>query len=146
MLRENNDDLRKQERLFEVFSEKLGLDYIQFPSTGKKYRIDGCLYSLDDGSVRAWVECKWYSGNAHCFLNPPKYNELIILGGLYKIPSYLVFREFDRWGYICLHDGDRVFCDYKLRVSGGTPQGRIPNNDDIEPLVCLNKDKIIWGN
>ena len=62
------------------------------------------------------------------------------------LPSYLVFREYDRWGYILLHDGNNIVCNYTTKLIGGTPKGRIANDDDIEPLIVLNKNNIEWGN
>lgn len=142
--RETKEDLVKQKRLLEVFSKHIKSDFNQFNSFSKKYRIDGYCYR--DKDITCWVECKWYNKNAHCFLNVPKFNELIQLSKNTMLPSYLVFREYDRWGYILLHDGNNIVCNYTTKLIGGTPKGRIVNDDDIEPLIVLNKNNIEWGN
>ena len=144
--RETEEDLKKQKRLLDVFSKKLNTNYNQFSSFSKKYRIDAYLYDEQHKNIRAWVECKWYNNKAHCFLNVPKFKELISLSEMTNLPSYLLFREHNRWGYILLHDGLSVSCTYETKLLGGTPKGRVSNDDDVEPLVAINKRHIIWGN
>jgi len=145
--RETADDLVKQERLFQVFSNHMNCDYSQFHSSSKKYRIDGYCYDSITKNIVCWVECKWYSRNAHCFLNVPKFNELIELSTNTELPSYFLFREFDKWGYILIHDGKNLVCDYTgIKKLGGTPPGRVVNYDDIEPVIVLNRNGIKWGN
>ena len=146
MKRETPEDLLKQKRLLQVFSEKMDLEFNQFPSFSKKYRIDGYCYDKKTYNVVCWIECKWYNNKAHCFLNVPKFNELIRLSELTKKPSYLLFREYDKWGYILLHDGFNITCSYSTKLSGGTPVGRVKNEDDLEPLIVLDKNNINWGN
>ena len=58
----------------------------------------------------------------------------------------VLFREHDKWGYILIHDGKQIVCNYSVKLLGGTPNGRVPNEDDIEPLIALNKKNIVWGN
>jgi len=140
MLRETKQDRINQERLFKVFAEKKGWKYRMFPSTAKKYRIDGYFYD-DKNNVKCWVECKWYSGKAYLMLNVPKYNELKSLTASTFYPSILLFREGDKWGWIVVGSSKP-----KIKVMGGTPKGRTPNEDDIEPLVVFNRSDIVWGN
>ena len=90
--------------------------------------------------------CKLYNNNAHCYLNVPKFKELIDLSETTLLPSYFLFREYDRWGYIMIHDGFNIVCKYNTKLTGGTPNGREANPDDIEPIIVLNKENIIWGN
>lgn len=142
--RETQEDLLRQKRLFEVFSKRLNVKYKQFSSHSKKYRIDGFCYK--NNSIYSWVECKWYSKKAHCYLNIPKFKELIQLSDITLLPSYFLFREYDKWGYILLHDGKNIVCNYTVKLAGGTPEGRAPNEDDIEPLIVLDKKNIVWGN
>jgi hypothetical protein len=144
-LRETEADKKRQTRLFEVFSSHKELNFGQFSSSNKKYRIDGYLYD-ESKNIRAWVECKWYNNRAHCFLNVPKYKELISLSSTTTQPSFLLFREHNKWGYICLHTGLEKGATYDIRLTGGTPKGRVINEDDIEPLVVLHKKFITWGN
>jgi len=94
--------------------------------------------------LRYWIECKWYRREAHCYLNVPKFNELLLLSERTNVPSYLVFREYKRWGYIMLHDGSNIVCKYSVKILGGTPKNRVQNGDDIEPLIVLDRDDIIW--
>ena len=144
--RETKEDLKKQRRLLEVFSNLCEVDFNQFPSFSKKYRIDGYLYDKRTKDIISGVECKWYNGKAHCFLNVPKFQELVSLSSISGLPSYLLFREYDKWGYILIHDGKQIVCNYSVKLLGGTPNGRVPNEDDIEPLIALNKKDIVWGN
>ena len=144
--RETKQDLKKQQRLFEVFSKRMNLSYNQFSSFSKKYRIDGYCYDDKDKKIACWIECKWYNKKAHCFLNVPKFKELVKLSETTLLPSYLLFREHEKWGYILLHSGKNITCKYTVKLMGGTPKGRTPNDDDIEPLIILNKEDIVWGN
>ena len=145
VLRETTEDRVKQTRLLDVFSSELDCAYGEFKSTSNKYRIDGYLCDSEK-NIKAWVECKWYTNKAHLFINPPKFLELINLSEKTKLPSYFLFREGDFWGYILIHDGNEITCNYTVRLCGGTPQGREINDDDVEPLVTLAYDDIIWGN
>jgi len=144
--RETNQDLVKQKRLFEVFSKRMNFHYSQFSSFSKKYRIDGYCYNPENKNITCWLECKWYSKKAHCFLNIPKFNELIQLSKVTLLPSYLLFREYEKWGYILLHDGKNIVCNYDIKLIGGTPKNRVVNDDDIEPLIILSRLDIEWGN
>ena len=138
--RETEEDKRKQRRLFEVFAKHKGMNFKEFSPKSGKYRIDGFLYNHNN-TITAWVECKWYNGKAHLYLNVAKYNELISLSNISDAPSYLLFREGNRWGFVKIGD-----CGGKIKLAGGTPKGRKPNKDDVEPLVCLDREDIIWGN
>ena len=95
--------------------------------------------------VVGWVEAKWYTGKAHLYLNVPKFDELVRLAEISKAPSFLVFREGDRWGYVRVHDGEKIVCEYIVKLAGGTPKGRVKNDDDIEPLVVISRKSITWG-
>ena len=144
--RETTEDLIRQKRLFEVFSKRLNVNYKQFSSYSKKYRIDGFCYHSNTKDIASWVECKWYSSKAHYYLNIPKFKELIQLSDITLLPSYFLFREYERWGYILLHDGKKMRCNYKVKLAGGTPKGRVVNEDDIEPLIVLDTKNVVWGN
>ena len=37
-------------------------------------------------------------------------------------------------------------CNYKVKLAGGTPKGRVVNEDDIEPLIVLDTTNVVWGN
>ena len=141
--RENDQDKQNQKVLFDRFSRHLEMTYGQFSSFSKKYRIDGFVKDVED-NVTGWVECKWYKKKAYCWLNLPKYNELITLAEITGQPSYLVFRIPGKLGYIKLHDGETKTCSYTVKVTGGTQWGRFKNEDDIEPLICLGQKQIVW--
>jgi len=143
-LRETSLDRQKQTRLFEVFSEKMNMSFNQFSSKSFKYRIDGYLYK--DKIIKGWVECKWYSNKALLFINVPKYQELVNLSEMTGVPSYLLFREGDKWGVIIIHDGKNRVAKYEVKLLGGTPVNRVKNPDDIEPLMVLDRKQIRWGN
>lgn len=144
MLRETEQDKLHQTKLLEAFAKFKKLSYNQFPSNSGKYRIDGYLYD-NDNNIKAWVECKWYSKEAYCYLNIPKYNELLQLSINTSQPSYLLFRVPGRWGWITIHTGHELGAEYKIQHKGGTQKGRATNVDDVEPLVVLDKKYIVWG-
>ncbi len=144
--RETDEDLIKQERLFKVFSKQMNFGYNQFSSFSKKYRIDGYCYDVVNRNITCWIECKWYNDKAHLFLNVPKFNELLLLSQTTSLPSYLLFREHNKWGYIMLHNGENIACDYATKLMGGTPKGAVSNDDDIEPLIVLSSNCVVWGN
>jgi hypothetical protein len=77
-------------------------------------------------------------------LNVPKYAELINLSEMTGLPSYFVFREQGKWGYIVLHTGSNKAATFSVIQTGGTPKGRTPNPDDIEPLIKFDKSCIQW--
>ena len=144
--RETPDDRKREERLLQVMAKHLGLSYKQNPNTNK-YRIDGWFYH-DQGSgkglLAGWAECKWYTGKPHLFLNVPKYMELINLAESSGVPSYFIFRKEGAWGYAVLHDGYKRSAQVMGVIDGGTPFGREPNEDDIEPLMVVISDSVRW--
>jgi hypothetical protein len=145
--RETEADRSKELKLLRVMADHLQCNYKQNPNT-YKYAIDGWFYSKTDnpqkGLMMGWAECKWYSAKAHCFLNVAKYSELMGLSRCSVLPSYFVVREPGRWGYLELHDGFNQLGEVICVHEGGTPKGREPNEDDIEPLIKLNSDLIKW--
>lgn len=149
-MRETVEDRAREARLLGAMAKHLCCSFTQCQNL-TKYRIDGWFYlprSEGDlrGEILGWAECKWYGDgkSAFCALNVPKYDELIRLSSLTGKPSYFIFREQGRWGYIVVQDGD-LKTPFKLVQTGGTPKGREPNPDDIEPLIMFDKDYIYWG-
>ena len=136
---------RKRElKLIRAIAGYMGVDYGQVPPDSGKYLIDGWLHK--NGRVVAWLECKWTSDGSRCFahLNAPKFAELCLLAALYKCHSYYIVREEGKWGYAIIHDGSRCMFDREVRITGGTPAHRPPNDDDIEPCVKIPKSEITW--
>ena len=141
--RETQTDRTKEHKLLEAMAGHLECNFKQNPNT-HKYSIDGWFYSKTEnpakGLMLGWAECKWYTGKAHCFLNVAKYSELMNLSLHSGLPSYFIVREPGRWGYINLTYELGTMCVHE----GGTPAGREPNEDDIEPLIKLDSDSIRW--
>jgi hypothetical protein len=144
MLRETKQDKQKELKLIKAFANLTSLNYQQ-NMTHTKYRIDGWLYD-NDKTVKAWLECKWYGENKKAYLamNPPKFNELVMLSKTTGIKSYFIIREHGRWGYIQIHSGDKITAKYSVVIAGGTPKGRIANPDDIEPLIRFDYSQVRW--
>ena len=149
-MRETAQDKVREEKLLRIMSEHLGCHYWQNPNL-IKYRLDGWFYKPkfegdNKGSMVGCAECKWYGDGktAFCALNVPKYAELINLSEMTGLPSYFVFREQGKWGYIVLHTGSNKAATFSVIQTGGTPKGRTPNPDDIEPLIKFDKSCIQW--
>jgi hypothetical protein len=145
MMRETPQDKQRELKLIRAFAKLLNLNYQQ-NMTHTKYRIDGWLYD-NKKNVKAWLECKWYGDGKKAYLamNPPKFNELIQLSIITNIKSYFIVREQGRWGYIQLHSGKETTAKYQIIIAGGTPNGRKPNPDDIEPLVKFDYHQVQWN-
>jgi hypothetical protein len=149
-LRETAQDRTREKKLLRIMSEHLGCSFWQNPNL-VKYRLDGWFYNESyngscKGDMIGWAECKWYGDNktAFCALNVPKYMELINISSLTKLPSYFIFREQGRWGYLILHNGVQTIAEFTVVQTGGTPKGRPPNPDDIEPLIKFDKSYVQW--
>jgi len=147
-MRETQRDRHKENKLLYAMASHLGCQYKQSPNINK-YRIDGWFYNngISGNEMMGWAECKWYGDGkkAYCALNVPKYGELINLSKLTLLPSYFIFREEGRFGYIIVHDGTMHRAKFKVMQAGGTAKGRTPNADDIEPLIMFDKSEIKWG-
>lgn len=140
---ESPESRKKELQLLRTLAGHLGFGYQQFPPSSGKYRIDGCV--LVDRFVMGWVEAKWYPGKSgFCALNVPKFDELIRLSETSCKPSYFVYRIEGRCGFIKLHDGFNLTFEPVVQLAGGTPDHRAANDDDIEPLVMLPKEKTEW--
>lgn len=150
-MRETKADKSHEERLLIAMARHLGCTHKQSPNL-KKYRLDGWFHNGAEpdsrGDMLGWAECKWYGDNkkAFCALNVPKYMEMVNLSQTTMLPSYFIFRENNRFGYIVVHDGLMHRAKFKVSQAGGTAKGRQPNPDDIEPLIMFDKSEIIWGN
>lgn len=144
MLRETKQDKRNELKLIKAFANLTSLNYQQ-NMTHTKYRIDGWLYD-NNKSVKAWLECKWYGDNKKAYLamNPPKFKELVLLSMITGVKSYFIIREHGRWGYIKIHSGNEITAKYSTVIAGGTPKGRKPNPDDIEPLIKFDYSQVRW--
>ena len=150
-MRETPTDRVKEKKLLSAMASTLNCQYSQSPNL-KKYRIDGWFHdgkdSTSKGKMLGWAECKWYGDGktAFCALNVPKYMELVQLSLITMLPSYFIFREDGRFGYLVVHDGIMPRAKFDVMQDGGTAKGRTPNPDDIEPLIKFHKKHIVWNN
>ena len=142
---ENKTTRQKEAKLIQVLATHLGYSGYQFPPRSGKYRIDGYL-TKDDGTITGWVEAKWYDDGKHpyCAVNATKYLELQDLAREFSVPSYFVCRRQGGWGFSTINNGIWNKHSVSLRIGGGTPAHRPPNDDDIEPLVFMDKDGFQW--
>jgi|TARA_R110000803_G_scaffold195240_1_gene258430 hypothetical protein len=149
MLRETEDDLKHEGTLAKAMASLL---FCTASKAHAKYRIDGWFHQGNE--LKGFFECKWYTDNKKAFamLNIPKFKELIDLSEITKKSSFLLVREKlkkdvgGRWGYIELHNGKEVCCKYECKIAGGTPPGRKPLPDDVEPLIVFDYKEINWVN
>lgn len=149
-MRETSSDRSHEQRLLVAMARRLKSQYKQSPNL-KKYRLDGWFHDGKEpdsrGNMIGWAECKWYGDGkkAFCALNVPKYMEMVHLSQTTMLPSYFIFREEKRVGYIVVHDGIMHRAKFKVVQTGGTAKGRTPNPDDIEPLIMFEKQEIQWA-
>ena len=141
-MRETDGDLKKEVRILKRTAHHFGMEWFSFPSNQGKYRIDGYLY--EGNMIRYWVECKWLSGEGFKSLNVPKYVEGCGLARETSCPFLYVFRAPGKLGYITVHSGVWSDAGAQFLLAGGTPPGRDPNWDDIEPMAMFNNAPITW--
>ena len=147
-MRETKEDLKHEGMLANTMAEIL---YAKASKAHAKYRIDGWFHQ--NKNLIGWFECKWYSQGHKAFamLNVPKFKELVDLAELTGKPSYFLMREKQgpdvpgRMGYILIHDGKKIQCQYECKIAGGTPPGRKPLPDDVEPLIIFSYSEIVWA-
>ena len=138
-MRETSSDRSREQRLLAAMAKRLGCQYKQSPNL-KKYRLDGWFHNGQDcdsrGEMIGWAECKWYGDGktAFCALNVPKYAELINLSEMTGLPSYFVFREQGKWGYIVLHTSSNKAATFSVIQTGGTAAA---------PTITIGSDVVI---
>lgn len=140
--RETQDDLNAEAEILDYIAKKSDCEWRKL-GNGGKYRIDAVMHS--GGDVRAWFEVKDYKRSLFLGLNVPKYIEGCNLATATAIPFIFGFRYEGKVGIIKIHGGG-PFEDVspQLRMAGGTPKGRKPNPDDVEPMYMFSEDDVRW--
>jgi len=134
-MRERPSDLENEREILNLFCAKWGCQWVKL-GNGGKYRIDAALKQGDQ--LKAFVEVKDYSGN-FCGMNLPKYIEGCELAQWTGVPFLFVMRRGDVISHMKLHDGLTTMIPPAFRVTGGTPAGRAPLPDDIEPMAIFDR-------
>jgi len=141
-MRETAEDLSNEAEILDQFAAQFMCGWRKLGSGGK-YRIDAILHK--NNAMKAWVEVKDYESGLFLGLNIPKYQEGMTLARDTEIPFLFVFRHEGRIGYIKVHEGGAwADCKVDIKMGGGTPPGRDPLPDDIEPLAFFSQDEVIW--
>lgn len=142
---ENSETLQKEKQLLKTLASNLNYRSYQTPKNSAKYLFDGFLYD-NENYISGIVEAKWYGDNknAFCWMNVAKFNQMISISEKLLIPSLFVYRETGRCGFIEFHNGRGLTFEPFAKLCGGTPDHREPNDDDVEPLIQLAKQKTIW--
>lgn len=142
VLRETPEDLKREADILDEVCQKFKCSWKKL-GNGGKYRIDAVMFRGKD--VKAFAEVKHYVSRLHLLMNVPKYNEGFRLAEITGKPFLFIVKHEDRVGYIKVHSGG-PFADVQAEVimGGGTPPGREPNPDDIEPLMKFNSSDVIW--
>jgi hypothetical protein len=143
MLRETEQDLINEAMVLDHFANKYGAKWTKL-GNGAKYRIDAAYQR--DGKVVAWAEVKVYKTKSPFLgVNVPKMIEGCQLALFTGKPFFLLFHHNQRFGMVKISDGEQVLSSPKLRIAGGTPPGRKPLGDDIEPMFKYSELDIKWG-
>ena len=141
-MRQTQQDLQNEGEILAIAASKWGSVGVKLPEGGK-YRLDAVL--LDGSDIKAWVEIKDYS-KPFIGLNIPKYLEGMLIAQMTGITFLFIIRLDGRVGYIKLHDG-LVACEPpRYQYAGGTPKGREPLPDDVEPMAMFTKESFKWIN
>lgn len=141
MLRETKQDLSNEADILDAFCKHFKLEWSKL-GNGGKYRIDAVLFKGQD--PRAWAEVKDYKRSLFLGLNAPKFIEGCELANMSNIPFLLLFRHEGEIGYLVVHNGAWPEADHTLKMAGGTPKGREPLPDDIEPIYVFSKSQVKW--
>jgi hypothetical protein len=141
MMRETDADLAKEAEILDHLSSKWKCEWCKL-GNGGKYRIDAVLHR--GPKIVAWVEVKAH-GTSFVGLNIPKYQEGMTLARDTEAPFVFAFSRDSKIGWIKVHGGG-AWSDVtpNLRMAGGTPKGRKPLPDDIEPMMMFNETDISW--
>ena len=140
MMRETQEDLAQEAAILDAFCSEWRCTWRKL-GNGGKYRIDAVLER--NGEVVAWAEVKSHGGS-FAGLNVPKYMEMYHLGQLTGVPAFFLLSRGGRLGYITVWDQVWVGAEPTLKVTGGTPAGRKPLPDDIEPMMMFKDSDIKW--
>lgn len=141
-LRETPQDLKREAEILDALCHKFKCDWKKL-GNGGKYRIDAVLHR--GAVVDAFAEVKDYKTALHLYMNVPKYLEGMRIAEATQKPFLFIVRYQGKIGYIKAHGGG-AWSDVQANVimGGGTPPGRKPNPDDVEPLMQFNPMDIKW--
>ena len=140
-MRETEDDLRAEREILTDLAIRWRCNWRKL-GNGGKYRIDAVLER--EREIMMWVEVKDYSHDRFVGMNIPKYMEGCQLAALTGHPFYQIIRVDGRLGIVRIHDGLTSMAPPKYMIAGGTPVGREPLPDDIEPMAMFDKSLIRW--
>jgi hypothetical protein len=156
-LRETVEDKKKEEVILRALvwhfnkqnvNQNESHSYQQVMTHGK-YKIDGWVYN-QNAEITHWVECKALSKEGFYGVNFPKYIEGVNLARESGLPFLYAFcvksqKGNKKIGYFTVHNGIWEDCKQNLNRCGGTPPGRSPNWDDIEPMMMfIDATEINW--
>lgn len=140
--RETEDDLRKEAGLLDHFCKMRDIEWKKL-GNGAKYRIDAVLLKGKD--VVGWAEVKNYDAGLFLGLNVQKYIEGCALAQETEKPFLFIFSHNRRVGYLKVHGGGAYSdLEKRLKYCGGTPKGRMPLPDDIEPMFLFDEKDVRW--
>jgi len=140
-MRETSNDLAMEKEILDAVCFKWHCGWRKL-GNGGKYRVDAVLQ--EGPEIRAWVEVKDYSSPKFIGMNIPKYMEGVALAKVTGCTFMLLIRVAGRIGYIRLHDGLDTLAPPKFIVTGGTPAGKTPLPDDIEPMAMFDQTVVRW--
>lgn len=142
VLRETKKDLELEAEVLDYFCSQRGIQWEKL-GNGSKYRIDAVL--LQGKDVVGWAEVKNYDAGLFLGLNLPKYIEGCKLAEVTQKPFLFIIRHQGRIGYVKVHGGGAWSdLDVTLKYCGGTPKGRDPLPDDIEPMYLIDRSEVRW--
>jgi len=140
-MRETQSDLKNEADILGRFCQSMKCEWAKL-GNGGKYRIDSVLFR---GNIPvAWVEVKDYKAGLFLGLNVPKYIEGCELSNYTQIPFFLLFRHEGEIGYLKIHNGAWPHAEARLLMAGGTPKGRQPLPDDVEPMFLFDDSQVEW--
>ena len=149
MLRETAADLQAEAEILDLYCSRYGFSWRKL-GNGGKYRIDAVI--TDGDVVCAWVEVKDYRNRKpYLGLNVPKFMEGVQLSQFTGLPFLLILRHtLDQGDEQIVRLGALNLCengmqrDGLLVMAGGTPPGRQPLPDDIEPMYRFHLADVCW--
>jgi hypothetical protein len=139
-MRETTEDLANEAEICEFFASKWKCEWRKL-GNGGKYRIDAVLHRGKD--IKVFVEAKAHK-TSFMGLNLPKYMEMCELGIETGLPVYFLIRRNDEYGFIPVWDKTWKGVTPTLEMTGGTPPGREPLPDDVEPMMMFTDEDVTW--
>lgn len=142
VMRETPEDLEREASILDELCHNFKCGWKKL-GNGGKYRIDAVIFRGEN--IAAFAEVKHYPKRLHLLMNVAKYIEGVRIAEVTGKPFLFIVRHEDRVGYIKVHSGG-PYSDIQADIimGGGTPPGREPNPDDVEPLMRFNPVDVIW--